>query len=329
MFATGNSPVPAAMEESWIAAVSLTRRMPPKLIDRTVAGVQHLCPDLSIQLLTRVDRRLRLCFDSEARKFFIACIYNQHGSSFRSPWTNAYIEGNDVSVLGAVPQRRIKPADNLRNLETTYNRIFDSYRRAYYEGGVSSVYLWSLPSEDGFAGAFLVRHALDGGVSGDGPRGCWESVHVVEVTQSTSNVHYRLTSTVMVDVDPPENAEANFYAGAMLTRTSEQSQKVTDLLTGPEVPPHIGVIGPMIEAMEDRMRTAIERNYFAKAYSILDGMIRTRHNTKEPKKAAFFSELSSSLSLLSRGSGGGPGSPGGRSVRGSRSFLRPRSGSDN
>ncbi|KFG38329.1 putative F-actin-capping protein subunit beta, partial [Toxoplasma gondii TgCatPRC2] len=65
MFATGNSPVPAAMEESWIAAVSLTRRMPPKLIDRTVAGVQHLCPDLSIQLLTRVDRRLRLCFDSE------------------------------------------------------------------------------------------------------------------------------------------------------------------------------------------------------------------------------------------------------------------------
>nr|CEL70437.1 TPA: f-actin capping protein beta subunit, putative [Neospora caninum Liverpool] len=335
MFGTVGSPssVSAPLEGSWIAAVSLTRRMPPKLIDRTVAGIQHLCPNLRVELLTRVDRKLRLCFDPEARKYFIACIYNQHGSAFRSPWTNVYIEGNPgTSALGSVPQRRMKPADNLRHLETTYNQIFDAYRRVYYEGGVSSVYLWSLPSEDGFAGAFVIRHALNGGVSGDGPRGCWESVHVVEVTQSTTNVYYRLTSTVIVDVEPPEDADADFYAGAMLTRTNEQSQKVAELRTSPDAPPHIGVIGPMIETMEDSMRTAIERNYFAKTHSILEGMIRTGRNTKESERAAVFSELHSSLSLLSRGASSPASraravSPSGRSSRSSRAFTALLSGS--
>ncbi|PFH37539.1 putative F-actin-capping protein subunit beta [Besnoitia besnoiti] len=259
-----SSTIPQALEGNWVSAVSLTRRMPPKFIDRTIAGIQHLCPRLRVELLTRVDRRLGICFDPEARKYFVACGYNQHGSAFRSPWSNTYIEKDSA---GPAAPRRFKPADNLRHLESAYNQIFDAYRHTYYEGGVSSVYLWSLPSEDGFAAAFVLRHALDGGASGDGPRGCWESTHVAEVTQSISNVYYRLTSTVILSVKPPRGSNAHFYGGAMMTRTSEQSQKA-EINASPDSPPHIGVIGPMIETMEESMRTALERCYFAKAFAV-------------------------------------------------------------
>ncbi|PHJ23976.1 f-actin-capping protein subunit [Cystoisospora suis] len=84
----------------------------------------------------------------------------------------------------------------------------------------------------------------------------------------------------------------------MLTRTSELSQKVVDLRSSPDTPPHIGVIGPMIEQMEEGMRTSIERMYLAKAYAIVDGMLRSDRNTTGVETAAVFYELNSSLSVL-------------------------------
>lgn len=46
----------------------------------------------------------------------------------------------------------------------------------YFEGGVSSVYLWDL--EHGFAGVILIKKAGDGSKK---IKGCWDSIHVVEV----------------------------------------------------------------------------------------------------------------------------------------------------
>jgi capping protein beta len=40
-------------------------------------------------------------------------------------------------------------------MEIKANEAFDVYRELYYEGGVSSVYLWNL--DDGFAGVVLVK----------------------------------------------------------------------------------------------------------------------------------------------------------------------------
>ena len=42
------------------------------------------------------------------------------------------------------------PSDRLRSLELDANQAFDQYRDMYFEGGVSSVYLWDL--DHGFAG---------------------------------------------------------------------------------------------------------------------------------------------------------------------------------
>lgn len=40
-------------------------------------------------------------------------------------------------------------------MEVKANEAFDIYRDLYYEGGVSSVYLWNL--DDGFAGVVLLK----------------------------------------------------------------------------------------------------------------------------------------------------------------------------
>ena len=68
---------------------------------------------------------------------------NIHG---RSPWTNEYDPPLDD---GAVP------TDKLRVLEVLANQAFDAYRELYFEGGLSSVYLWDL--DDGFAGVILFK----------------------------------------------------------------------------------------------------------------------------------------------------------------------------
>jgi len=59
----------------------------------------------------------------------------------RSPWSNTYFPPLDD---GAVP------TEKLRKLEIDANMAFDQYREMYFEGGVSSVYLWDL--DQGFAG---------------------------------------------------------------------------------------------------------------------------------------------------------------------------------
>lgn len=97
------------------------------------------------------------------------------------------------------------PSVRLRKLEVEANNAFDQYRDlyvllvpvlklydfdhlitclpmcvfvflSYFEGGVSSVYLWDL--DNGFAGVILIKKAGDGSKK---IKGCWDSIHVVEV----------------------------------------------------------------------------------------------------------------------------------------------------
>ena len=53
----------------------------------------------------------------------------------------------------------------------------------YYEGGISSVYLWDL--DHGFAGAILIKKAGD---ASSKIKGCWDSIHVIEVQVSKINL---------------------------------------------------------------------------------------------------------------------------------------------
>jgi capping protein beta len=86
--------------------------------------------------------------------------------TFRSPWSNKYIPAYDGT----------QPPPDLRELEIQFNNAFDIYRELYdstsmfscllvtgryYEGGVSSVYLWETDEgSENFAGCVLIKKSM-------------------------------------------------------------------------------------------------------------------------------------------------------------------------
>lgn len=79
-------------------------------------------------------------------KKYLTCYYNRDGDSYRSPWSGEYEpELSDGAT----------PSEELRKLEIFANDAFDIYRDLYYEGGVSSAYLWD--QDNGFAGVALFK----------------------------------------------------------------------------------------------------------------------------------------------------------------------------
>jgi capping protein (actin filament) muscle Z-line, beta len=116
-----------------------------------------------------------------------------------SPWSNKY----DPEVPDS---EGFFPSENLRELEVYANEIFDSYRELYYQGGISSVYMWDLDAA--FAACFLVKKdVIDQRFV---EKGSWNSIHVLEVNELSGpaprKATYRLTTTVLLamKVNRPE-----------------------------------------------------------------------------------------------------------------------------
>jgi capping protein beta len=65
----------------------------------------------------------------------------------RSPHSNAYDPPLEDGTA---------PGPALRRLEVAANGAFETYRELYYDGGLSSVYLWDL-DDGGFAGVVLLK----------------------------------------------------------------------------------------------------------------------------------------------------------------------------
>lgn len=108
----------------------------------------------------------------------------------------------------------------------------------YYEGGISSVYLWDL--DHGFAAVILIKKAGDGSKK---IKGCWDSIHVVEVAEKSGgrNAHYKLTSTVMLWLQTNRASLGTMNVGGSLTRQVETDALVSESST------HIANIGKMVE----------------------------------------------------------------------------------
>ncbi len=126
--------------------------------------------------------------------------------SASSPWSNTYEPALEDGTL---------PTDRLRRLEVEANAAFDQYRQMYFEGGVSSVYLWDL--DHGFAGVILIKRAGDGARN---IKGCWDSIHVIEVQEKSTgrSAHYKLTSTVMLWLQTSRPGSGTMNLGGSLTR---------------------------------------------------------------------------------------------------------------
>ncbi|KAK3072597.1 F-actin-capping protein subunit beta, partial [Teratosphaeriaceae sp. CCFEE 6253] len=136
----------------------------------------------------------------------------------------------------------------------------------YYEGGISSAYLWAL--EEGFAGVVLFKKT----VSGAG-KGGWDSIHVLEVSEAAGkrSAHYKLTSTVILDLGLSSPAVDNLELAGNLTRQTESDALLTSAgsRASDVEQAHVVNIGRMVEDMETRMRNLLQEVYFGKAKDVV------------------------------------------------------------
>ena len=186
----------------------------------------------------------------------------------------------------------------MRKFEIIANAAFDTYQGLYYEDGISSVYVWDMtvgkpnqkindlekvndkpnekitddPKEDHLPNAFAVAILIHKRTEdGDNLRqGRWDSIHLVEVESSfndSDKAKYRLTSTVILDLDSNLPGIDQFGLSGSLTRTAEQEQE-----TVKDHSAHLVHIGRMVEQMESQMRSGLQEIYFGKTHEIVNEM---------------------------------------------------------
>ncbi|XP_069932019.1 F-actin-capping protein subunit beta-like [Oryctolagus cuniculus] len=155
------------------------------------------------------------------------------------------------------------------------NKAFHQYRDLYFEGGVSSVYLWDL--DHGFAGVILIKKAGGGSKK---IKGCWESIHVVEVQEKSSGrtAHYKMTCTVMLWLQTNKSGSGTMNLGGSLTRQMEKDETVSDCS------PHIANIGRLVEDMENKIRSMLNEIYFGKTKDIVNGLRSVQTFADKSKK---------------------------------------------
>ncbi|KAF5391591.1 hypothetical protein D9757_002542 [Collybiopsis confluens] len=300
---------PIVMADLVDSMLDLMRRLPPTRTEENVASLIQICPDYADDLLGSVDQPLQLMTDRATGREFLACDYNRDGESYRSPWSNEYDPPLEDGTV---------PSPKLRKLEVSANDAFDTYREMYYEGGVSSVYFWDL-DDGGFAGVVLLKksefescafsefgvlvdslHTAMTPTSSTEPSGSWDSIHVFETVERGRQAHYKLTSTVMLQLtmrkasdDEAQGKEGwkrdgEVTLGGSMTRQTEQDWPIHDSSS------HITNIGKMIEEMEIKMRNLLQEVYFGKTRDIIydlrsvDDLEKTRRQRELQKELVGF-----------------------------------------
>lgn len=261
------------------AALDLLRRLDPSKTKANLQNVISLEPELAEDLLSSIDLPLTVMTDGKAsNREFLCCDYNRDMDSYRSPWSNDYFPQLSAQDLAESPF----PSAPLRELETLCNDSFDVYRDLYYEGGVSSVYLWDLDEESDFAGVALFKKSNVSTSS-------WDSIHVIEVTaQGNGDFNYKLTSTIILQLD---TAQVNATAAAMklsgnLTRQTERDFRVDATSDEQRRIAHITNLGTLIEDTESQMRDMLETVYFEKTRDIFHQTKNSLAANNESNKTA-------------------------------------------
>ncbi|CAB3369900.1 F-actin-capping protein subunit beta [Cloeon dipterum] len=260
-------------EQQLDCALDLMRRLPPQQIEKNLSDLIDLVPSLCEDLLSSVDQPLKIAQDRETGRDYLLCDYNRDGDSYRSPWSNTYDPPLEDGSM---------PSELLRKLEIDANHAFDQYRDMYFEGGVSSVYLWDL--DHGFAGVILIKKAGDGSKK---IKGCWDSIHVFEVQEKPGgrSAHYKLTSTAMLWLQTNKQGSGTMNLGGSLTRQVAQDATVS------EASPHIANIGRMVEDMENKIRNTLNEIYFGKTKDIVNGLRSVQPLSEQRQQNALRQEL--------------------------------------
>jgi len=250
-------------EAQLTSALNLMRRMPPSSVENSLAGLIELCPDLTEELLNNVDQPLKVEVDPKTQKKFILCDYNRDGDSHRSPWSNEYIPAVEDG-------EGFLPSAKLRALEIEANKLFDVYRKLYFDTGISSVYFFDTDDDGnsgGFGACFLIHKDVEEKKNMDA--GWWDSTHVFEVMPEAGKKDvfaYKITSTVMISMIIKDGSVGQVDLSGSMTKQEHKKEAVS---AGNS---HIANMGKMLEDMELRIRNSIEGIYIQKTREVINGM---------------------------------------------------------
>jgi len=230
-------------------------------VENSLAGLIELVPDLTEELLQHVDQPLKLQTDTKAQRQFILCDYNRDGDSYRSPWSNSYFPPGEDNVL---------PSPALRKLEMEANDIFDTYRKLYFDTGVSSVYFFSTDKDEkdskNFGSCWLIHKDVQANQK-ELETGWWDSIHVFECSEQKKGVYeYKLTTTVMVSMGMKSPLVGEVDLSGSMTMQETKALPLDNTNT------HIANMGRMLEEMELKVRNSIEGIYIQKTRDVVNGM---------------------------------------------------------
>lgn len=176
------------------ACIQINKRLNPAKQVQNLNALCYIGDEIQQELLHRLDFSLKVVDDQESKKQFIGCEFNRDGDSYRSPHSNVYTPVLQVSELF--------PSKYLRELEIKANCLFDEYRRHYYDGGLSSTYVWNKDNET-YGVAFCVVKEEEGLK--------WNSINVVEVkrVEAKKKMVFKIQTTVFIQIEGAQGMEAN------------------------------------------------------------------------------------------------------------------------
>ncbi|SMN21143.1 similar to Saccharomyces cerevisiae YIL034C CAP2 Beta subunit of the capping protein (CP) heterodimer (Cap1p and Cap2p) [Maudiozyma saulgeensis] len=262
-------------DDKYDSALDLLRRLDPTKLKTNLQNLISLEPSMAEDLLSSIDLPLTIKQDPKAsNREFLCCDYNRDMDSHRSPWSNDYYPQLTADDLAESPF----PSEKLRELEIICNDSFDVYRDLYYEGGVSSVYLWDLDEESDFAGVVLFKKSNSSSSN-------WDSIHVIEVTNSgNGDYNYKVTTTIILQLD--SNATSELKLSGNLTRQTERDFRVDTNKEDQLRIAHITNLGTLIEDIESQMRDMLETVYFEKTRDIFHQNKNSLISRNESEKSA-------------------------------------------
>ncbi|KAF2674170.1 F-actin capping protein beta subunit [Microthyrium microscopicum] len=262
------------------AALDLLRRLNPKDTAVNVTRLCDLVPSLTEDLLESVDVPLAVKRDRKTGREFLCCDYNRDGDSWRSPWSNEFEppleDGETDSVM---------PSEKVRKMEIKANEAFDVYRELYFEGGISSVYFWDI--DDGFAGCVLLKKSVSPSAKSSGS---WDSIHVFEAQDRARRAHYKLTSTVILNLGSSSDNLGGMDLSGNMVRQVEQDMPVEDDSS------HVANVGKLVEDMEGKMRNLLQEVYFGKAKDVVGDLRSIAPLSERNRDQAAHREMISGMS---------------------------------
>ncbi|GJJ08372.1 hypothetical protein Clacol_002586 [Clathrus columnatus] len=244
--------------------LDLMRRLPPINVEDNVNSLISICPDYADDLLGSVDQPLKLKTDRATGKDYLACDYNRDGDSYRSPWSNEYDPPLEDGTV---------PSSKLRKLEIAANEAFDTYREMLSRF-LSTIYV-----------PLIISEAVLKPKEPSQPTGSWDSIHVFETSERGRQAHYKLTSTIMLNIIATKDAVGEVNLSGSMTRQHEQDGTLTDPTS------HVSNIGRMIEDMEIKMRNLLQEVYFGKTRDVVHDLRSIESLERERKQREMQREL--------------------------------------